>query len=62
MMLVLFILEAADVIDFMWRYGYDFSPDYPGWDMHTIKIPVYLFLVGYNIWVTYRQNTKYAKE
>lgn len=62
MLAVFFALEVADVIDYLFRYGYDFSPDYPGIDMHTIKIPIYLVLVGYNIWRTYRQMSKYAKE
>ncbi len=61
MMLVFLLLEVADVIDYFLRYGKDFSPEYYGLDMNTIKIPVYLFFIAYNIWRNKRDDSKYAK-
>jgi hypothetical protein len=61
MLLVFLLLEVADVIDYFLRYGKDFSPEYFGIDMNTIKVPFYLILLGYNIWRNKKDAFKYAQ-
>lgn len=62
MLMVFFLLEILDVIDYFFRYGIDFFEWVPGLDMNTVKIPVYLVFIAYNIRRNNRQLLKYAKE
>lgn len=62
MLLIFFLLEVADVIDYFLRYGLDFFDWLPGLDMHTLKIPIYLFFAIYNYRKDRIQYLKYAKE
>lgn len=62
MLWIFFLLEVADVIDYFLRYGLDFFESVPGLDMHTLKIPIYLILAGYNTHKNRIEGLKYAKE